>query len=133
MKLWRCEEAGMEPNLTVGWWGQEEGREMEEGGARQRKEGGGEGAGAKKGGAERRREEEVGRRGILRGERREGRREGRRSPGDSSWLWRAHMSAHLPLMRSALFCLLERLPSTLRLTLRRVSSVSSSWNSSFTL
>lgn len=132
MKLWRCEEAGMEPNLTVGWWGQEEGREMEEGGARQRKEGGGEGAGAKKGGAETR-EEEVGRRGILRGERREGRREGRRSPGDSSWLWRAHMSAHLPLMRSALFCLLERLPSTLRLTLRRVSSVSSSWNSSFTL
>lgn len=47
MKLWRCEEAGMEPNLTVGWWGQEEGREMEEGGARQRKEGGGEGVNKK--------------------------------------------------------------------------------------
>lgn len=66
---------------------------------------------------------------------REGKREGEgsRSPGGPSRFWPAHMSAHLPLMRSALFCLLERLPSTLRLTLRRVSSVSSSWNSSFTL
>lgn len=45
----------------------------------------------------------------------------------------AHMRMHLPLMRSVLFCLLERLPSMLRLMFRRVSSVSSSWKSSLTL
>lgn len=39
MKLWRCEGAGMEPSLTVGWWGQEEGREMEGGEGKGRKEG----------------------------------------------------------------------------------------------
>lgn len=45
----------------------------------------------------------------------------------------AHMRTHLPLMRSVLFCLLERLPSMFRLMFRRVSSVSSSWKSSLTL
>lgn len=45
----------------------------------------------------------------------------------------AHMRMHLPLMRSVLFCLLERFPSMLRLMFRRVSSVSSSWKSSLTL
>lgn len=45
----------------------------------------------------------------------------------------AHMRTHLPLMPSVLFCLLACLPSMLRLMLRRVSSVSSSWKSSLTL
>lgn len=60
-------------------------------------------------------------------------RDARRSQSE----WRRpplrHMRLHLPLARSPRFCLPVRLPSTLRLTLRRVSSVSSSWKSSLTL
>ena len=62
-----------------------------------------------------------------------GERPGAGTAGRRRWALWAHMRTHLPLMRSVLFCLLERLPSMFRLMFRRVSSVSSSWKSSLTL